>query len=66
MNRIHDQKAINYSDHVGIYAEFSVSEQYDEIAKSLSLTPANLLKKVIETQQEGINSRQSGSFIFLP
>ncbi|VDK85403.1 unnamed protein product [Litomosoides sigmodontis] len=30
MNRVHDQKSINYSDHAGIYAEFFVSEHYNE------------------------------------
>ncbi|EJW73919.1 hypothetical protein WUBG_15176, partial [Wuchereria bancrofti] len=35
------------------------------IAKSLSLTPANLLKKVIETQQEGITRVSRDRFIFL-
>ncbi|EJD75487.1 hypothetical protein LOAG_17374 [Loa loa] len=65
MNRIHDQKSINYSDHVGVYAEFSLSEQHDEITKGLSLTPPNLLKKVIETQQEGITRVSRDRFIFL-
>lgn len=31
MNRIPDQKSINYSDHAGIYAEFSISERHDEV-----------------------------------
>ncbi|CAG9531314.1 unnamed protein product [Cercopithifilaria johnstoni] len=65
MNRVHDQKSINYSDHVGIYAEFSISEQYDEITECLPLTPSNLLKKVIETQQEGITRAIRDRFVFL-
>ncbi|MCP9259023.1 hypothetical protein DINM_002005 [Dirofilaria immitis] len=65
LNCIHDQKSMSYSDHAGVYAEFAISEQDNEVTKSLPLTQPNLLKKVIEIQQEGIIRISRDRFIFL-
>ncbi|OZC11390.1 endonuclease/exonuclease/phosphatase family protein [Onchocerca flexuosa] len=65
MKHIHDQKSICYSDHAGVYAEFYISDRYDEITKNLSLIQPNLLKNVIEIQQEGITRVRRDRFIFL-
>lgn len=32
MNRIHDHKAINYSDHAGLSAEFFLSERCSKVS----------------------------------
>uniref|UniRef100_A0A915Q3P1 sphingomyelin phosphodiesterase n=1 Tax=Setaria digitata TaxID=48799 RepID=A0A915Q3P1_9BILA len=65
MNRVHDQKSINYSDHAGVYAEFFVSKQEDEIRNNLPSTSPTLLKEVIAVHQKGITRVSRDRFVFI-
>ncbi|VDN29510.1 unnamed protein product [Gongylonema pulchrum] len=47
MNQIPGEKPINYSDHIGVYAEFSISDQHHPVFFCFNMLLFNLWKSVV-------------------
>uniref|UniRef100_F1L466 sphingomyelin phosphodiesterase n=1 Tax=Ascaris suum TaxID=6253 RepID=F1L466_ASCSU len=53
LGRIPGDKQINYSDHLGVYADFVVSKQHEKEKQEHWITSASLLKESIRITGEG-------------